>query len=189
MGGCSKRVEHDRLEEVEIELEAQIEKAIAAGIEVTHLDCHMGPLHLRADYHRIYLKLALNFRLPIRLTSRRVMRQLGMGDIVDDLDINGIFFPDNLAETEASWTEVLRSLKPGISEIYCHPALAREELKSCARDWQQRQRDFEYFTSDKQRQLLKDEGIELIGYRKLRDAMQAPSIPSDPPSLKEGGRG
>jgi len=190
--------EHDRLEEVEIELEAQIEKAAAGGIDITHLDCHMGPLHLRADYHRIYLKLALDFRLPIRLTSRLMMRQLGMGDILNELDVNGIFYPDNfmhagpknLDETEIFWTELLRNLKPGISEIYCHPALGRDELKSCARDWQQRRRDFEYFTSDKQRQLLKDEGIELIGYRKLRDAMNVATIGaslSGSPSLK--GRG
>jgi chitin disaccharide deacetylase len=190
--------EHDRLEEVEIELEAQIEKAIAAGIDITHLDCHMGSLHLRADYHRVYLKLALDFRLPIRLTPRCVMRQLEMGDILNALDANSIFYPDNfvhsrpknLDETESLWNELLRNLKPGISEVYCHPALARAELKSCARDWAQRQRDFDYFTSEKTRQLLKDEGIELIGYRKLRDAMNVASTGaslSDPPSLK--GRG
>jgi len=189
--------EHDRLEEVEVELEAQIEKAIAAGINVTHLDCHMGPLHLRADYHRIYLKLALDFRLPIRLTPREVMRESGMGDILEALDTNSIFYPDNfvhsgpknLEETESYWTDLIRKLKPGISEIYCHPGLAREELKSCAHDFAQRQRDFEYFTSEKTRQFLKDEGIELIGYRVLRDAMQTSSALSDPPSLKGGVRG
>jgi hypothetical protein len=186
--------EHDRLDEVEIELQAQIEKAIAAGIDATHLDCHMGPLHLRADYHRIYLKLAVDFGLPIRLTSRRVMRQLGMGDILVDLDRSRIFYPDNLVhpgpknldETESFWTDLLRNLKPGISEIYCHPALARDELKSCARDWPQRQRDFDYFTSETTRQLLKDEGIELIGYRKLRDAMNA-SVSAPLPSREGAG--
>jgi chitin disaccharide deacetylase len=172
---------HDRLEEVELELQAQIEKAIASGIDVTHLDCHMGPLHLRADYHRIYLKLACDFGLPIRLTSRRVMRQLGMADILADLDRARILYPDNfvhpgpkvLDETEAFWTDLLRNLKPGISEIYCHPALARAELKACARDWQQRQRDFDFFTAESTRRLIRDEGIELIGYRKLRDKMNS----------------
>ena len=84
-------------------------------------------------------------------------------------------WPRNIDETEAYWTDVIRNLKPGISEIYCHPALAREELKACARDWQQRQPDFEYFTSEKTRQLIKDEGIQLIGYRALRDAMTVAS--------------
>jgi len=187
---------HDRLDEVELELEAQIEKALASGIDVTHLDCHMGPLHLRPDYHRIYLKLAAVYRLPIRLTSRRVMRQLGMADIVADLDCNGILYPDhfvhpgpkNLEETESFWAGLLRNLKPGISEIYCHPALAREELKACARDFSQRQRDFDFFTAESTRRLLKDEGIELIGYRLLRDKMNK-SLSNSPSPSGEGVRG
>jgi predicted glycoside hydrolase/deacetylase ChbG (UPF0249 family) len=59
-----------------------------------------------------------------------------------------------------------------VTEILCHPALARDELKSCARDAFQREADFRYFTSEKTRRLLSDEGIELIGYRKLRDLMR-----------------
>ena len=93
---------HDRLEEVEIELQAQIEKAIAAGSEVTHLDCHMYPLHVRADYHHIYMKLALDFRLPIRINPRLMMRQLGMSDILNALDVSGIFYPDNF---RSSWCQ------------------------------------------------------------------------------------
>ena len=63
------------LDEVGSELRAQIEKARAAGIDVTHLDSHMGPLHLRADYHEIYARLASEYRVPIRLASRRQMRR------------------------------------------------------------------------------------------------------------------
>ena len=65
--------EHARLDEAEAELRAQIEKALAAGIDATHLDSHMGTLQLRADYHEIYARLANDYRLPIRLASRRRM--------------------------------------------------------------------------------------------------------------------
>ena len=78
--------EHARLDEAEAELRAQIEKALAAGIDVTHLDSHMGTLQLRADYHEIYARLANEYRLPIRLASRRRMRTEGMGAILDQLD-------------------------------------------------------------------------------------------------------
>ena len=63
--------EHARLDEAEAELRAQIDKALAAGIDATHLDSHMGTLQLRADYHEIYARLANDYRLPIRLASRR----------------------------------------------------------------------------------------------------------------------
>lgn len=172
---------NDKLEEAEAELRAQIEKALDAGIDVSHLDSHMGPLHINPDYHRIYVKLANEFRLPIRMVPRRIMRNISMGDILDEMDRHGILHPDHfvangpehLDETETFWTDLLRNLKSGITEIYCHPALARNELRSCAHDAEQRERDFRFFTSEKTGKLLKDEGIERIGYRKLRDAMRA----------------
>jgi chitin disaccharide deacetylase len=175
---------HARLDEAEAELRAQIEKAYAAGIDVTHLDSHMGTLHLRADYHEIYVRLANEYRLPIRLASRRRMRAEGMSAILDQIDASGIVTPDhlvfqgppNVAETERYWTELIRSLKPGVTEILCHPALARDELKSCAHDALQREADFRYFTSEAARKVVADAGVQLVGYRKLRDFMRASAI-------------
>jgi len=172
--------EHARLDEAEAELRAQIEKAFAAGIDATHLDSHMGTLQLRADYHGIYARLADEYRLPIRLASRRRLGTEGMGAILDQLDAAGVVTPDHLvfygpssvAETESYWTNLIHTLKPGVTEILCHPALARDELQSCARDALQRDADFRYFTSEKTRQLIKDEGVEMVGFRELRDLMR-----------------
>jgi chitin disaccharide deacetylase len=172
--------EHARLDEAEAELRAQIEKAFAAGIDATHLDSHMGTLQLRAEYHEIYARLAEEYRLPIRLASRRRIGTEGMGAILDQLDAAGVVTPDHLvffgppsvAETESYWTNLIRTLKPGLTEILCHPAIARDELKSCARDAKQREADFRYFTSDKTHELIKDEGVEMVGFRELRNLMR-----------------
>jgi len=188
--------EHARLDQAEAELREQIEKALAAGIDATHLDSHMGTLQLRADYHAIYARLAAEYRLPIRLASRRRLGTEGMGAILDQLDAAGVVTPDHLVfygpskvdETESYWKNLLRTLKPGLTEILCHPAIARDELKSCARDAMQREADFRYFTSDKTRQLIKDEGVEMIGFRKLRDLMRRAS-PSSFPSRSGKGLG
>jgi len=173
--------EHDQLDEVERELRAQIDKALDAGIDVTHLDCHMGPLQMRASYHEVYAKIARDFRLPIRMVPRWAMERLGMKDVLEQIERDGTFFPDNFINpgkrtpetTPAFWIELLRRLPKGISEIYCHPALARDELRNCANDPEQRDADFRFFTSDTARRLLRDEGIELVGYRRLRDAQRA----------------
>jgi predicted glycoside hydrolase/deacetylase ChbG (UPF0249 family) len=186
--------EHARLDQAEAELREQIEKAFAAGIDATHLDSHMGTLQLRADYHEIYARLANDYRLPIRLASRRRIGTEGMGAILDQLDAAGVVTPDHLvfhgpssvAETEPYWTNLLRTLKPGVTEILCHPAIARDELRTCARDAMQREADFRYFTSDQTRQLIKDEGVEMTGFRELRDLMRGAS-PSSSPS--RSGRG
>jgi chitin disaccharide deacetylase len=173
---------HDRLEEAEAEPRAQIDKALAAGIDVTHLDSHMGPLHLRADYHDIYRRLARDYRLPLRMVSRRTLSKIaGMHAVLDGLERDGTWYPDNfnsggprhIDETTAYWTTLIRDLRPGITEIYCHPALARTELLGCAPDARQREADFRFFTSDQARTLIRGEGIKLVGYRKLRDAMRA----------------
>ena len=172
--------EHARLDEAEAELRAQIEKALAAGIDATHLDSHMGTLQMRADYHEIYARLANEYRMPIRVLSRSRMRDAGMGAILDQLDALGVVTPDHLVfhgppsvdETESYWTNLIRSLQPGVTEILCHPALARAELKSCAHDAFQREADLGYFTSEKARKLIADEGIELAGFRQLRDLMR-----------------
>jgi chitin disaccharide deacetylase len=175
--------EHARLDEAEAELRAQIEKLFAAGIDATHLDSHMGTLQLRQDYHEIYARLANDYRLPIRLASRRRIGVEGMGAILDQLDGFGVVTPDHLVffgpskldDTEDYWTNLLRTLKPGLTEILCHPAIAREELKTCARDAMQREADFRYFTSDRARKLVADEGIKMTGFRQLRDLMRGES--------------
>ncbi|MGH7949114.1 MAG: polysaccharide deacetylase family protein [Candidatus Binataceae bacterium] len=172
---------NDRLDEAEAELRAQIDRALASGIDVTHLDCHMGPLHLRADYHEVYARLARDYRLPIRVTPRKLMRKMGFGEILERLERDGTAHPDHfyfggpqrVEETETFWTNRIRELRAGISEIYCHPAYARAELRSCARDAAQREADFRFFTSDKARRLLGDEGVQLINYRTLRDATRS----------------
>jgi len=143
----------------------------------------MGTLQLRQDYHEIYARLANDYRLPIRLASRRRIGTEGMGAILDQLDGFGVVTPDHLVffgppkldETESYWTNLLRTLKPGLTEILCHPAIARDELKSCARDAMQRDADFRFFTSDKARKLVADEGIKMAGFRELRDLMRGKS--------------
>ena len=58
---------HATLAAVETELRAQIETALAAGIDVTHLDAHMGTAW-QPEYVDIYLRLGEAYRLPIVLT-------------------------------------------------------------------------------------------------------------------------
>ena len=115
--------------------------------------------------------------------------------MLDQLDAAGVVTPDHLvfngpptvSETESYWTNLLRTLKPGVTEILCHPAIARDELKSCARDATQREADFRYFIADKTRKLIADEGIKMVGFRKLRDLMRR--NPPTPVPLPIHGKG
>ena len=52
----------------EAELRAQVETALAAGLDVTHLDAHMGAA-LAPELADVYLRLGTDYRLPILLTG------------------------------------------------------------------------------------------------------------------------
>jgi chitin disaccharide deacetylase len=173
--------QHARMDEAERELRAQVEKALAAGIDVTHLDSHMGVLHMNLEYHQLYLRLAREYRLPIRVASRHGLSAIKFDAISEEMDRENIGHTDNLVflgpasveETERYWSDLIRTLRPGVTEILCHPAYARNELRACAPDATQREADFRFFTTDAARRLIEDEGVKLIGYRALRHQMRA----------------
>ena len=57
-------VGHATMEEVELEIRAQIDRAIAFGINPTHIDSHMGTLFATSGFLRVYLKVALEYGIP-----------------------------------------------------------------------------------------------------------------------------
>ena len=61
--------DHADLDEVRRELRAQVERAILWGFDVSHLDSHMGTLQLRPEFFDVYLDLAVEFGLPLRLSG------------------------------------------------------------------------------------------------------------------------
>jgi len=59
------------------ECRAQLETALSWGVDVTHLDTHMNVVQGRSDLYEIYLDLAEEFRLPVRMFSRKVAEEQG----------------------------------------------------------------------------------------------------------------
>ena len=59
---------HAAPEAVETELRAQIDAALAAGIDVTHLDAHMGAA-MMPEFVDIYYRLGRDYNLPILLVK------------------------------------------------------------------------------------------------------------------------
>ena len=80
-GGFPRTIEdvwdHADLDEVRRECRAQIERAILWGFDVSHLDSHMGTLQMRPEFFDVYLDLALEFALPLRMVGTGMERLLG----------------------------------------------------------------------------------------------------------------
>ena len=86
--------DHADLDEVRRECRAQIERAIYWGFDVSHLDSHMSILELRPEFFDVYLELAIDFRLPIRLGGASTERTVGF-PFRHLAAEEGVVFPDH----------------------------------------------------------------------------------------------
>jgi chitin disaccharide deacetylase len=59
---------HAHIEAVEEECRAQINRALDAGIDVTHLDAHMGAM-LAPQFINLYVQLGIDYRVPVLITT------------------------------------------------------------------------------------------------------------------------
>ncbi len=182
-GGFPRTVEdvwdHADLDEVRKECRAQIERAILWGFDVSHLDSHMGTLQLRPEFFDIYLELAAEFRLPIRLSGASTERIVGFPFRRLAAE-EGVLFPDHfvLVPTGVGSRRVIEKtifeLRPGVTEMYVHPAADTAELRALAPDWSNRVDDHHLVTHDTGlRTMLQRSGVIPIGYRPLRDLMRS----------------
>ncbi len=169
---------HGSPEQAEIEARAQIRRALDAGIDVTHLDSHMGALQFSDAYFQAYRRLAREFDLPVRMGSQAVLDAFGGGHQRAQLDQDGTVYPDYLihggrekAESvDEYWRRMLHGLQPGVTELYIHAALPGDEMRAITNSWQDRAREYELFTTEAAiRELLDRKGVKRIGYRALRD--------------------
>ena len=167
-------------EEAYIESRAQIEKFKKAGLEPTHIDSHMGTLMLNPEYLKVYVRLALEFNLPLRMASQEDLEAYGFPDIRGGLEAQGLIFPDffiydDLGDdysenVEENWVRVVSGLKPGVTELYIHASLPGEDLKAATNSWKTRVAEYETFTrSEEIRRLLDEKNIQLISYAPLKE--------------------
>ena len=169
---------HASPEQAYIEARAQIKKALDAGIDVTHLDSHMGTLQYDERYFQIYRKLAKEFDLPLRMGSQELLAAMGGGQQRAQLEQDGILCPDYLiyegrqkGESIADyWKRKLSELKAGVTELFIHASMEGDEIKAVTNSWPDRIGEHRLFTSDPEiRRILEQQGVKRVGFRSLRE--------------------
>ncbi|HTK15069.1 MAG TPA: polysaccharide deacetylase family protein [Acidimicrobiia bacterium] len=180
-GGFPRTVQdvwdHADLDEVRKECRAQIERAIYWGFDVSHLDAHMGTLQLRADFFDVYLEMAVDFGLPLRMAGGSAERMIGFPYRRLARE-EGVMFTDHFVYTSVGSRreieKVLNDLQPGVTEVYLHPAIDSDELRASHPDWPNRVEDHALLTNDPTfSDLIARAGAKLIGYRELRELQRA----------------
>jgi predicted glycoside hydrolase/deacetylase ChbG (UPF0249 family) len=180
-GGFPRTVEdvwdHADLDEVRKECRAQIERAIYWGFDISHLDAHMGTLQLRAEFFDVYLEMAIDFRLPLRMAGARAERLVGFPYRQLTAD-EGVVYPDHFVHTgvgsRRAIEKALFDLRSGVTEMYLHPALGKDELRASHPAWPTRVEDHAMLTRDPAfADLVERAGAQLIGFRELRELQRS----------------
>jgi chitin disaccharide deacetylase len=170
--------EHINTKEVEIELRAQVERALAMGVRPTHLDSHQYRLIMNGkELFDAMLRVAHEYKLPVFVTRDwfadhpYLQASLGPKDVV--LDHTVTIGPEVPPEKWADfYLTALNNLEPGVTEFVIHPGYDNDELRAATREratwgssW--RQRDYDFFTSNQFREILARQKIKLITWREL----------------------
>jgi len=188
-------VEHVSPGEAERELRSQIEAALAAGVDVTHIDTHMGTV-VQPKFLEIYVSLALEYRIPIftfRANPER-LRGTGLSDhwaalepqlarldkagfpVLDHILVNTLDLPPETKR--AHFTELFANLWPGLTHFLVHPARAGEEVETITESAPMRAKDYDIFRDRSMADELARLGVKTITYRKIREAYRSGALRS-----------
>jgi predicted glycoside hydrolase/deacetylase ChbG (UPF0249 family) len=183
---------HGNPKTVQQEIEAQVQRAMEAGIDVTHVDTHMGAV-AHARFLPAYIQIALQHDVPplmLRLDEAG-LRELGVGIDAETaalfagqlwaLEAQGVPLLDSLQGMPLEQPDdrldqvkrALAALPAGVTYLIIHPARDTPELRAIAPDWRGRVADYEAFTSQALAAYVRDSGIHIIGWRVLRDLMRS----------------
>jgi hypothetical protein len=170
-------VQHLKADQVEREIRAQIERAIALGIHPTHLDSHMGALFSRPDLFAVYVKVAHEYKLPfLAFIAPDTPKELSSVLSSNDVLLNAVLIADpsvGANNWKAFYSNAIRNLKPGVTEIIVHLGYDNAELQAVMVDhvdygaaW--RQRDYDLVTSPDFKKLLDENHVILIKSKDLK---------------------
>ncbi len=181
--------ENARPEAVEVEVNTQVERALAAGIDVTHIDSHMGTI-MEPRFIQSYLQAGLSRKIP-NMMPRATADGFWMMDmdaemqaiytpILNEMEENGIPMLDGLCSLPLEHADdhigiakkLLGELPTGITHFIFHPSIDTPELRAIAPDWKARAANYNAFMSQEIKSFIKNEGIQMIGYRNIRDLIR-----------------
>ncbi|MDQ7818752.1 MAG: polysaccharide deacetylase family protein [Melioribacteraceae bacterium] len=105
-----------KLDEVETELRAQIDRAMKSGLKISYVDYHMGTAVDKPELRKIVEKLAREYRLAIS-------RYFG------EIDVKNMY-SDPIESKKDSLYSLLKNLNDGINLLVCHIGKDNDELSA-----------------------------------------------------------
>jgi predicted glycoside hydrolase/deacetylase ChbG (UPF0249 family) len=169
------------LNDVEKEFRAQIKRAIAFGIKPTHLDSHMeGPTET-PELFGIMMKVGREYKIPVS-TSLSLLRNPKYSkqvppDYISLDTIHTLYQNVPVKNWNEAYDKIVKNMKPGLNELVIHLAYDNDEMHAVTIDrtnwWDApwRQRDYNYITSQRFKDLLRENNIQLVTWRQIQKLM------------------
>ncbi len=179
--------------DVETELRAQVQRALDFGVQVSHLDTHMGAVVSRPDLVEVYVKLGLEFDVPvfflrnlgaelpdeaIRARGALLMEQLDhrklpVLDSMTQLYTNGAF-----EEKKAQYLQAIVDSPPGVQYLIIHCGYDDAELQAITSSNKLRDTDRRVFMDPEFIAAVRASGVEVVSWKQLRALQATASSPS-----------
>ncbi|MFJ5000142.1 polysaccharide deacetylase family protein [Microbacterium sp. NPDC088619] len=184
------------VDDVTAEIAAQLQAALDAGVDVTHLDNHMGSVYgllTGRDFLGPVFELAARHGLPFRLprsmegTGDDAALQAKLAEAAAAADSLGVEIIDRLwshpfeeipgesyEQIRDGFIALLRAVPAGVTEIYLHPMVDDDELRAAV-DFAAAKRGHELrlLSDPAVLQAIADEGLVRVGWRDLRDLQRS----------------
>ena len=184
-GGVPEVVANAKAAEVETELRAQVQRALDFGVPVTHLDTHMGAVVSRPDLIGVYVKLGLEFNVPVFF-----VRQLNVGaaaanpevraragELVAMLDKHKLpvldymtqYYTNGSVEKKSKmYLKAIADSEPGVRYLILHCGYDNEELQAITSSSKIRDTDRRVFTDPSFIEAVKKTGVEVVTWKQVR---------------------
>ncbi|NLG51403.1 MAG: ChbG/HpnK family deacetylase [Chloroflexi bacterium] len=170
------------------EMRAQVEHLCRLGIDLTHIDTHMGAV-IHPTLASAYVRLAMEYELPV-MVPRQMISGRGrhmppewaatLSRLVEELDRSGYPLIDQLASLSwepeqrvEQYIRLIESLPPGITHLLFHAATPGPEIEAVTDGWRTRVADYHAFLDPRLRDyLMQRKDVAVIGYRELRELIR-----------------
>lgn len=181
---------HAAPEAVETELRAQIDAALAAGIDVTHLDAHMGAA-MMPEFVDIYYRLGRDYNLPILLVKDlQRFNPMSYAGPASNENFEGVIAKARAAnypifdlviespwsrktDAETAYRAMFADIPEGLTYLSLH-FNAPGDFEIIEPEFAHiRSEEYAFFRSEKLPELLAKHGITVIGMREVREQYRA----------------
>lgn len=163
------RVDFD---EVRAEYRAQMAIMCQAGLDVVHVNTDQGMHNEFPQIFKIVKEIAKEYDIPMRSPNPLFAPTLEHQGIWTTGYLESRYYDEPEDRKLEALIELIEDLKPGITEIIVHPAIADDETRAITAGAAKREAELKALTSAEVREAIARENVELISFERLLHAQR-----------------